>query len=126
MSTDRRRRSAERAHMRGSSAIPQLPPRRVRNPYPPMELLSGDQVEGIHEASMHILENFGIEVMSPRALALFEKGGATVDRASMNVRIDRGMVAEALRTAPSAYRLTPRNPERAVHLGGDTINFTLV
>ena len=40
-----------------------------------MALLSADQVEAIHEASLHILENFGIEVMSPRALALFEKGG---------------------------------------------------
>ncbi|MDW6026193.1 trimethylamine methyltransferase family protein [Mesorhizobium sp. BAC0120] len=126
MGTERRRRSAERAHMRGGSAIPQLPQRRVRNPYPPMELLSADQVEAIHEASMHILENFGIEVMSARALALFEKAGATIDRASMNVRIDRGMVEEALRTAPSAFRLTPRNADRAVHLGGDTINFTLV
>jgi trimethylamine--corrinoid protein Co-methyltransferase len=112
--------------MREGAGIPQLPPRRVRNPYPPMELLSVDQVEAIHEASMHILENFGIELMSPRALALFEKAGATVDHASMNVRMDRGMVVEALRTTPSVYRLTPRNPERTVHLGGDTINFTLV
>ena len=41
-----------------------------------MALLSADQVEAIHEASLHILENFGIEVMSPRALSLFEKAGA--------------------------------------------------
>ena len=42
------------------------------------------------------------------------------------MRIDRGMVDEALKTTPHAYWLTPRNPERTVHLGGDTINFTLV
>ena len=71
----RRRRSAERAH-KGPAPIPQLPRRRVVNPYPPMQLLSAGQVEAIHEASMHILENFGIEVMSPRALSLFEKAGA--------------------------------------------------
>jgi trimethylamine--corrinoid protein Co-methyltransferase len=112
--------------MRGGSAIPQLPLRRVRNPYPPMALLSADQVEAIHEASLHILENFGIELMNARALSLFEKAGAAVDSASMNVRVDRGMVEAALKTAPQAYRLTPRNPERAVHLGGNTINFTLV
>jgi len=112
--------------MRGGSAIPQLPLRRVRNPYPPMALLSADQVEAIHEASLHILENFGIELMNARALSLFERAGAAVDGASMNVRVDRGMVEAALKTAPQAYRLTPRNPERAVHLGGNTINFTLV
>ena len=38
-----------------------------------MALLSADQVEAIHEASMHILENFGIELMSKQALALFER-----------------------------------------------------
>src|SRR5690606_23447723 len=126
MNEHRRRRSIERAAAKGPAAIPQLPLRRVRNPYPPMELLSADQIEAIHEASLHILENFGIEAMSSRALALFGKAGATVDHATQTVRLDRGLVAEALRTAPSAYTLTPRNPAHAVHLGGDTINFTLV
>jgi len=91
-----------------------------------MAILSEDQIEAIHGASMHILENFGIEVMSPRALALFEKAGATVDCANQNVRLDRGLVAEALKTAPSLYTLTPRNPERKIVLGGNNINFTLV
>jgi trimethylamine--corrinoid protein Co-methyltransferase len=126
MNEPRRRRSIERAAAKGPAAIPQLPLRRVRNPYPPMALLSADQVEAIHEASLHILENFGIEVMSVRALSLFEKAGAAVDHATQTVRLDRGLVAEALKTAPSAYTLTPRNPAHTIHLGGDTINFTLV
>jgi len=111
---------------RGQAVIPQLPARRVRNPYPPMKLLSADQVEAIHDASLHILENFGIEVMSARALSLFEQAGAKVDHATQTVWLDRGLVAEKIATAPSSYTLTPRNPERAVHLGGDTLNFTLV
>src|SRR3954451_19817213 len=126
MNSDRRRRSADRAHSRSGAAIPQLPLRRLRNPYPPMALLSADQVEAIHEASLHILENFGIEVMSKRALALFEKAGAAVDHASQTVRLDRGLVDEALKTTRPTYDLTPRNPDHTVHIGGDTINFTLV
>jgi trimethylamine--corrinoid protein Co-methyltransferase len=126
MTEPRRRRGAERAHAKGPAAIPQLPLRRVRNPYPPMALLSADQIEAIHEASMHILENFGIEVMSSRALALFEKAGAEVDHGTQTVRLDRGLVEEALKSTRQTYTLTPRNPERKIHLGGDTINFTLV
>ena len=126
MSEPRRKRGAERTSNRGPTAIPQLPLRRVRNPYPPMALLSADQIEAIHEASLHILENFGIEVISPRALSLFEKAGAKVDHATQTVWLDRGLVAEALKTTRSAYTLTPRNPERRIHLGDDTINFTLV
>jgi trimethylamine--corrinoid protein Co-methyltransferase len=122
----RRRRSADRAAHKGPAAIPQLAARNVRNPYPPMQLLSADQVEAIHEASLHILENFGIELMSPRGLDLFAKAGAEVDFATQTVNLDRGLVAQALATTPPSYTLTPRNAERAVPLGGDTINFTLV
>ncbi|MBL8575799.1 MAG: trimethylamine methyltransferase family protein [Mesorhizobium sp.] len=126
MNEIRRRRGNHRESARLPAAIPQLSARRVRNPYPPMQLLSADQIEAIHEASLHILENFGIEVMSASALAIFEKAGASVDAASMTVRLDRGLVAEALKTAPAAFTLTPRNTQRAVYLGGDAINFTLV
>lgn len=121
----RRRRSHDRASAK-QAVIPQLPLRRVENPYPPMQLLSADQVEAIHEASLHILENFGIELMSPRALAIFEKAGAKVDHAAQTVFLDRGLVAEALNTTKSHFNLTPRNPARAVPLGGNAINFTLV
>lgn len=119
-----RRRGAGRG--REPSRIPQLPRRRVQNPWPPLPLLSGDQVEAIHEASLHVLENLGIEMMSTRALDIFAAAGASVDRASMTVRLDRGLVAEALKSAPAAYTLTPRNPENTVHLGGTDVAFTLV
>ncbi len=126
MNAEPRRRGSHNRNHAKVAAIPQLPLRRVVNPYPPMELLSADQVEAIHDASLHILENFGIELMSPRALAIFEKAGAKVDPASQTVFLDRGLVGEALKTAPSHFDLTPRNPERAVPLGGNAINFTLV
>jgi trimethylamine--corrinoid protein Co-methyltransferase len=122
----RRRRSAHRAQSKGPSAIPQLPLRQVRNPYPPMQLLSADQVEAIHEASMHILENFGIEMMSPKALDIFEKAGAKVDHATQTVWLDRGLIDAALKTAPSTFDLTPRNSDHRLTIGGNTINFTLV
>jgi trimethylamine--corrinoid protein Co-methyltransferase len=118
------RRSANRP--RGDRTIGQLPWRTVRNPYPPLEILSADQLEAIHDASMDILESIGIEFLGDDALDLLSQGGATVDRASRVVRIDRGLVAETLRTAPSKVQLTPRNPDRRITLGGDHVNFSLV
>lgn len=91
-----------------------------------MRLLSDDQVEAIHEASLAILENLGIEMMNPRALELFAQAGAKVDRAAQTVFVDRGLVAEALKTTRPSFALTPRNPARQVPLGGDAISFTLV
>jgi trimethylamine--corrinoid protein Co-methyltransferase len=52
--------------------------------------------------------------------------GATVDEASGNVRLDRGLVERALATAPSSFTLTPRNPARQVRLGGRSLAFGLV
>ncbi|MBX3577487.1 MAG: trimethylamine methyltransferase family protein [Rhizobiaceae bacterium] len=126
MSTERKRRSHDRSHARTASSIPQLAARYVRNPYPPMQLLSPDQVEAIHEASLHILENFGIELMSQRGLDLFAKAGADVDLVTQTVKLDRELVAEALNTTRPSYALTPRNADRSVPLGGNATSFTLV
>jgi trimethylamine:corrinoid methyltransferase-like protein len=40
---------------RDASALAQLPWRVPRNPYRPLEVLSEDQVEAIHDASLRIL-----------------------------------------------------------------------
>ncbi len=129
MSERRRRgggRSGGRGAMKGDGVIPQLPRRDVRSPWAPMALLSDDQIEAIHEASMHILENLGIEMMSATACDLFQSAGAFVDRDTMTVRIDRGMVEQALETTPAVHTLTPRNETNRITLGGNHINFTMV
>ena len=122
----RRRREGGRGRRSASGRLPQLPWQAVTNPYAPMEVLSADQVEAIHLTSLRILEELGIELMSPRARALFRGAGAAVDDASGAVRVDRGLVARALATAPSSFSLTPRNSAKRVTLGGNHVNFGLV
>ena len=122
----RKRRDGVRLRRSTGDALAQLPWQSVRNPYPPMEILSADQVEAIHETSLRILEELGIELMSAAGRALLRAAGATVDEASGNVRLDRELVARALASAPAEFSLTPRNPERRVHLGGNHLNFGLV
>jgi trimethylamine--corrinoid protein Co-methyltransferase len=121
-----RRRQGGRGRRLVGSHLPQLPWAEVNNPYPPMELLSADQVEAIHLTSLRILEDLGMEVMSPRALALLKTAGADVDPATQMVRVDRGLVDAALRRAPAAFALTPRNPARQVSMGASRVNFGLV
>jgi trimethylamine--corrinoid protein Co-methyltransferase len=107
-------------------ALAQLPRRDVRNPYPPMEVLSADHVEAIHATSLKILAEIGVEVMSARALAILKTAGATVDASTNNVRLDAALVENALRTAPASFILTPRNAAHRIVLGGNHINFGLV
>jgi trimethylamine--corrinoid protein Co-methyltransferase len=91
-----------------------------------MQMLSPDQIEAIHLTSLRILEELGVEVMSPRALAVLDKAGAEVDRATRTVRLDRGLIESALASAPSSFALTPRNAAKRILLGGNRINFGLV
>ena len=122
----RRRKQASGAGADRNKAVPQLPWKTVDNPYPPVEPLSADQVEAIHLASLHVLENLGMEVMGDDVLDLFQEAGADVDRSTGIVRLDRGLVEQALSTAPSEFTLTPRNPAHAIKVGGNRINFGFV
>ncbi len=121
-----RRRRSSRGRARRESTIPQLPWRSVVNPYAPMEIVSADQIEAIHQTSMRVLEELGIEVMSPRAVEIFAAAGAQVDRSSGLVRMDRGLVEERLKTVPRVFTLTPRNPAKRLTIGANHMNFSLV
>ncbi len=115
-----------RGAQRQAAGPQQLTWRQVRNPYRPVAVLSDDQVEAIHRAALRILEELGIEVMSDQALDRLAAGGAEVERASGLVRFDRGLVEQALASAPDRFTMTPRNPARALELGGDAAIFGLV
>src|SRR4051812_23837196 len=78
----------------------------LRNPLKPLELLSQDQLMAIHEASLYLLENIGIEFMGTAAREKFRKAGATVDEATGLVKIPREVVESALKTAPASFVLS--------------------
>ena len=72
----------------------------VKNHMPPLTPLSTDQLEAVHNASLRLLEEYGIEVMSGHARAIFQAAGAEVDDSTMIVRADRGLIMDAISTAP--------------------------
>ena len=79
---------------RTAGGIGQLPWRQPVNPYPPLNILSDDQVEAINLASLSLLEDYGMRVLHEGARDLLAAAGADVDTGSQMVRFDRGMVRE--------------------------------
>jgi len=106
--------------------VTQVPWQRLRNPYAPTEVISADEVEAIHNTSMRVLEELGIEFLSDTALERLKAAGADVDFSTKLVRFDRALVEELVAKAPSEFTLTPRNPDRAVTFGGNHIAFNSV
>ena len=116
------RRAARRAR-RAQSPFAQIPFGRIQNPLAPFEVITPEQVEQLHEASMHILENIGIVFMDAEALSLWEQAGAQVDHASQNVRFDRGLILDLVAKAPAQFTWRARNPAREMTVGGDFLMF---
>jgi trimethylamine---corrinoid protein Co-methyltransferase len=121
--------SAEGVRRRGRRApegLPQLPWRSVTNPYRPIEIVSADEIEAIHLASLRILREIGVEVLGDRAIDVLARAGASVDRERRNVRLDDGLVEELVALAPAEFTLHARNPARDVTLGGNHLVFCAV
>ena len=104
----------------------QLPWRNLVNPYAPIEVLSADQVEQIHLASLRILEELGIAFLLPEALAILAAAGADVDHKSQIVRFDRELIEKNMAKAPARFFMHARNPEHNISFGDNHINFATV
>ena len=111
---------------RAAPGLAQLPWRRLTNPFRPVEILSADQVETIHRASLRILAEIGMEVLGDRALDALAGAGATVDRSNRRVRLDPDQVEALIATAPPEFDLHARNPERNLRFGGANLVFGAV
>ncbi len=104
--------------------IRQLPWRQVEMTHGPLPILDDEGVQRIHDASIRVLEELGIELWSEEARQLFADAGAIVD--GEIVRIGADIVEAALATAPSSFTLTSRNEAKQLDLGGNRVAFGLV
>jgi len=91
-----------------------------------VDLVAEDQIEAIHETSLQILSEIGMDFLNPEARRLLADAGARVDPNSERVRFDREFIEEKISTAPSEFTIHARNPERNIHMGGDSVAFTAV
>ena len=115
----RRGRDARAARRRTRTRF-WLPELERRIPW--VDLLSDDQVQVIHDASMDVVEEIGVEFRCDDALALWRDAGAAVDGA--RVRLDREQLMALVGTAPSSYTMVARDPTHTVTVGNGKTIFT--
>lgn len=123
----RRARSGGRAgnaRRLSKRAIEQMPWRITANTDRPTEPLDEEGVQAIHLGAMEILEDIGIEFLNPEAAGIMKAAGCRVE--GTNVRMDRGFAMEMVGKAPPEFTITPRNPERAIPVGGRNLVFVNV
>ena len=114
----RRRRAVERG---GGSAAP--PAGQPKLPFAPLDLVSRDELESIHQAALEVLKEIGVDFLHDGARAMLSEAGADADPASRRVRFDPALVEAHIGLAPKEFTLHARNPARNLVIGGRHVAF---
>lgn len=101
---------------RQTGQIHQPPFGQVERRLAPLEILSVDEVERIHDTALRILARIGLRVLEPGARERFRQAGAEV--ADDMVRFPPGMISEHLAHVPPEFTLIARNPAHNLRFGG--------
>jgi len=104
----------------------QAPYGQKKNPFQPMSIFSEDEIEAIHQASLKVLCDTGMDIQSPRAVEILKREGAMIGSDGRRVRFDPDFVMEKISTTPSEFTLHGRHKGRHVHVGGQSVINTLV
>jgi len=91
--------------------------------FPPLEILTKEDVEQIKIATLDILKETGMTIEHKGALKLLEENDCMVDYDNMRARFSEGLIQECLRRCPSSFRVKARDPNNDLIFGGNTVYF---
>jgi trimethylamine--corrinoid protein Co-methyltransferase len=122
--TRRERRRRRRQHRAGTSLEQNRP---VPDVYPldgrVASVLTTGDVSGIHDATLHVMEEIGLRFDDAKALSIFEDHpDALVD--GNRVRFRPRLVEWAINHSPGRFTLHARNPKYDVALGEGKVYYT--
>ncbi|MBL8702386.1 MAG: trimethylamine methyltransferase family protein [Alphaproteobacteria bacterium] len=83
------------------------------------EVLTADEIKGVHEVSLDVLEQVGILVRNEKARDRFRRNGCRVDADTQIVTFPRAVVEEFRRLVPPSFTFHARNPALSRTIPGD-------
>ena len=126
MTADRPQRRGRRGRSEAAqpSGLTQVSWKQPTRHFAPTELASEDQIEILHQTSLQILKEIGMDFNDPESRQLLEAtGGVKVETDGKRVRFDPEFIEEVIKTAPSEFTVHSWNPERNLHMGGNSVAF---
>ena len=111
---------------REKPSLRQKPFRQPRLHYGPVDVISADELDAIHDASFDVLQEIGVEVIHEEAKRYYAAAGADVDPGGNRVRFPKGLIEQLITTCPSSVTLHARNPAHNIHVGGNHLFFSQV
>ncbi|MBU4542035.1 MAG: glycine betaine--corrinoid protein methyltransferase [Firmicutes bacterium] len=86
---------------------------------PKFDILTDEQIDKIHNNSLKILQEIGVEFSYDPAIEVFKKHGQRVE--GHRVFLDSDFVKKMVEKAPAQFTLHARNPEHNLICGGENI-----
>ncbi len=124
MSAERRRRRPRQTAVERSNGPVQPPWRLHERRFEPTPIVSDDELEAIHAASLTVLRDTGMDFLHPTARKMWAEAGARVD--GDRVRFDPEMITEMVASAPGEFVLHAPDPARHLPMGGRSVAFSAV
>ena len=93
----------------------------IHDPKLKLDVLSPEEIQDIHSASLWIIENVGIRFPSRQALEIWSAEGASVDFEKKIVRARPELIEKALSTCPPKYDLAARDRTLDLPLDGNHV-----
>lgn len=86
-------------------------------------ILRNEDLEAIHEATLELMEDHGLQIHGAAAHEILEGIGCSVDRSCDRVRFPRNIVNDAIEACPEEFTLCGRDPKNDTVVGGKRVAF---
>lgn len=88
---------------------------------PCYNVLTDNEIQQVHEASLEVLRTTGLRLNHPVALERLADAGADVDAVGGQVRLPAVLIEKALEKAPGKFICAGRTPEYDFHVSSGTV-----
>ncbi|MFW9904713.1 MAG: trimethylamine methyltransferase family protein [Candidatus Thorarchaeota archaeon] len=97
----------------------------IQNNLPSLSILSKNQIGKIHQASLRVLENTGVRVLSQQALDILKENKCKIE--SNRIFIPSELIEDTLTKCPSSFTWHSVHPDSKKHLKLEPgrVNYTI-
>lgn len=86
-------------------------------------ILGNDDLDTLHEATLELMEDYGLQMHGDEALEILSAAGCLVDREIDRVRFPRNLVNDSIESCPEEFTLCGRDPKNDTLVGGKNVAF---
>lgn len=86
-------------------------------------ILSNEDLDALHEATLDLMEDFGLQMHGEEALEVLSSAGCDVDKSIDRVRFPRNLVNDSIESCPPEFTLCGRDPKNDALVGGKHVVF---